>query len=198
MIGTTQKHRSTARRFVIETVQTLLQAVLIFLVFTALIGRFVIHQTSMEPNFHEGQRVVVSKLGSIFPELLIDTAHAANETSSPFALHQGQIAVFYDNPEHQGDPLIKRVIGGPGDTIMIRDGVVFVNGTALDEPYLHTDTTNCETYCGPITLDDNMYFMMGDNRAVSRDSRSFGPVPIDRIVGRVILRYWPLDQIHLF
>lgn len=176
-----------------------MQVVLVFMIFSALIGRFVIHQTSMEPNFHEGQRVVVSKLDSLWSNWFVDTVQAAGtHTSSPFVLHHGQIAVFYETAAKQGDPLIKRVIGVPGDVVEVRDGAVLVNGQPLDEPYINGLTTSCYSYCGPITLGADTYFMMGDNRPVSRDSRSFGPVPVDQIIGRVVLRYWPFDQAEFY
>jgi len=171
---------------------------LLFLIISAVIGRFEIHQISMEPNFHEGQRVIVSKLGSIWSNLFVDTAHAADtHKGSPFALHRGQIVVFRP-PEGTGDPLIKRVIGLPGDTLSFGDGKVLVNGVALDEPYVHGAYTTCNNYCEPVTLAPDTYFVMGDNRLNSLDSRSFGPVPGEQIIGRVVLRYWPLDRIEIY
>src|SRR5215510_2762231 len=128
--------RTRARRAIAELLRTAIQVLVLFLILSALIGRFEIHQISMEPNFHEGQRVIVSKLDSLWSSF-VSTAHAAdNRRSSPFALQRGQVVVF--NPlSHEGDPLIKRVIALPGDTIEIRDGMVLVNGQALDEPYIH-------------------------------------------------------------
>jgi signal peptidase I len=67
----------------------------------------------------------------------------------------------------------------------------------LEERYLKSVTTSCSTYCGPLTLGPDEYFFMGDNRPVSHDSRSFGPIPADQIVGRVILRYWPLNEFSM-
>ncbi len=175
------------------------QALTLFLILSALIGRFEIHQISMEPTFHEGQRVVVSKLDSIWSNLFVGTAHAAEaHPASPFALHRGQIVVFYRTPDRSEDALIKRVIGLPGDTIEIRSGQVYVNGAAIDEPYVHGVATSCNAECGPITLDADSYFMMGDNRANSMDSRVFGPIPAGQVIGHVVLRYWPFNQIELF
>lgn len=191
--------RNSTRSTLIKILQLLTQAAIVFLVVTALIGRFVVHQTSMEPNFHEGQRVVVSKFGSLWSELFVTTAHAAGrQASAPVTFHRGQIAVFYDNHTQAGDPLIKRVIGVPGDTIEIRRGAIVANGTPLAEPYLRGIDTECITSCGPFTLGGDEYFMLGDNRPVSRDSRSFGPVHADQLVGQVVARYWPLDQFTWF
>lgn len=193
-----ERNRSL-RREIGELLSTAVQMVLLFVVISALIGRFEIHQISMEPNFHEGQRVIVSKLDSIWSNLFVRTAQAAEtQTSSPFAPRRGQIVVFYTSPERSGDALIKRVIGLPGDRIELRDGGVMVNGALLDEPYVHGLTTSCNRYCEPFTLGPGQYFLMGDNRLNSMDSRDFGPIPDGQIVGRVVLRYWPLDKLAIY
>jgi signal peptidase I len=193
-----QRRQTPAQRLIVDVLQTMTQVVLVFLIISALIGRFEIQQHSMDPNFYEGQRVVVSRLDSLWSSMFISTAQAADHSSSPFALHRGQIAVFYETADRDGDPLIKRVIGVPGDTVHIRDGNVWLNNQLLNEPYLNGVTTDCNSYCEPVTLGTDMYFMMGDNRSVSRDSRSFGPVNADQVIGRVVLRYWPFDVFEFY
>jgi signal peptidase I len=179
--------------------KTAIQALLLFVILSALIGRFEIHQISMEPNFHEGQRVLVSKLDSIWSSLFVRTAHAADSRrSSPFALQRGQVVVFFKTPARDQDALIKRAIGLPGDTVELRDGTVLINGELLNEPYVNGVQTFCGNYCQPFTLGPEQYFLMGDNRANSLDSRSFGPIPASQLVGRVVLRYWPLKQVELY
>lgn len=191
--------RAVLRRTIIEVAQTITQVLLLFLIISSLLGRFEIHQNSMEPNFHEGQRVMVSRIGSLWSQMLVSTAHASTqEPASALGLQHGQIIVFYESDNHEEDPLIKRVIGVPGDTISLSDGGVTVNGQPVSEPYVHGQLTSCNNYCEPITLGPDMYFVMGDNRAVSRDSRSFGPIHADQIIGRVVLRYWPLEQVELY
>ena len=190
-------HRRRPLRTVADTLQATAQAALLLFIFTALVGRYEIHQTSMEPNFHEGQRVMVSQIGSVLPAWVVDRAHAAGGAVAPFDLQRGQVVVFHEDAERQSDALIKRVIGLPGDAVSIRDGAVFVNGQPLDEPYVQGAFTDCQSYC-ELTLGAGEYFFMGDNRTVSRDSRSFGPIPADRIIGRVIVRFWPLDQVALY
>src|SRR5215470_19864873 len=107
---TTQHQRETrARRAIVELLRTAIEVLALFLIISALIGRFEIHQVSMEPNFHEGQRVIVSKLDNIWDNLLVKTAHAAEPGSSPFKPQRGQAVVFYP-PSGTGDALIKRVI----------------------------------------------------------------------------------------
>lgn len=182
-----------------ELLQTGAQALLIFMVLSYLTGRFEIHQVSMEPNFHEGQRVVVSRLEMLWPTWLVGVAEAAGEPrAAPVSLQRGQVVVLYRAVEREGDPLIKRVIGLPGDTIELKNGAVYVNGARLDEPYLHGTRTPCLSQCAPLTLGTNQYFVMGDNRPNSLDSRSFGPVPSEQIIGRVVFRYWPLDQFAFY
>ena len=197
---TSQPHEpKRIRRAIAELFRTAVQVLVLFLLLSALIGRFEIHQVSMEPSFHEGQRVIVSKLDNIWSSLLVRTAHAAEQHKpSPFAPKRGQVVVFFKTPARDGDALIKRAIGLPGDTVELRDGAVLINGVILNEPYVNGAQTACGNYCQPFTLGPDEYFLMGDNRVNSLDSRSFGPIPADQIVGRVVLRYWPLDQIAVY
>ena len=116
----------------------------------------------------------------------------------PGTISLGQGVVFYRTPERNDDALIKRVIGLPGDTIEFRSGHVLINGAQLEEPYVGDAPTSCSANCGPLVLGADQYFVLGDNRLNSLDSRSFGPIPADQIVGRVALRYWPLNQIEIF
>jgi signal peptidase I len=192
-------HKSTAVRSIFhEIVETTLLSLLLYLVISTLIGRFEIHQISMEPNLHEGQRVIVSRLESLLSPLLAKTVYAADKDHAMLLRpRRGQVIVF--NPLDGGTiPLIKRVIGVPGDTLEIAKGAVWVNGKRLEEPYVHSLSTSCSRYCGPMTLGSDMYFVMGDNRPNSQDSRSFGPVTGDRVIGRVIMRYWPLNKIEFY
>ena len=178
--------------------QMLAELFLLFWIFSGVVSGFEIHQTSMEPTFHEGQRVIVNKLGGLMERWVVGVAHAADDTPHvPFAPHRGQIVVFR-SLTIADETLIKRTIGIPGDKIELRDGMVFVNGERINEPYVHGQTTACHSYCRPITLGPGQYFMMGDNRGVSMDSRSFGPVPADNIIGSVVLRYWPPSAIEVY
>jgi signal peptidase I len=191
--------RVTFQRVLVDTLQAFAQTILLFLIVSSLIGRFEVQQTSMEPNFHAGQRIMVSQLGDLLPDSLSRITYAAaNRGNTALALKRGQVIVFYVSPQRQGDSLIKRLIGLPGDTIEIHSGLVFVNGAQLQEPYLQEVYTSCNEYCGRIKLGPDEYFLMGDNRPVSRDSRSFGPIHANQIVGRVILRFWPLDKLTLY
>jgi signal peptidase I len=118
---------------------------------------------------------------------------------APFAY--GQIVVFNPPPEatDQGYPFIKRVIGVAGDTVEIRDGKVWLNGKALDEPYLFRgDDGNIEP-TSPTSgqtkwvVPAGSIFVMGDHRQLSEDSRFFGPISTSAVIGRAIFRYWPVS-----
>jgi len=191
-------NRMTIRQTVSEIVQMVTLPVVVFLVISMFTARFEIRQVSMQPNFYAGQRVVVGRLPNDRSPWLAEIAYAAGEHEpAALGLKRGQIVIFY-RPNQSGMPLIKRVIGIPGDTIQIANGAVWLNGRRLDEPYTYGKPTTCSTYCGPITLGPDMYYVMRDNRPDSLDSRSFGPVSGDLIIGRVVLRYWPLNAIEFY
>ncbi len=191
--------RRSLQQGISELAYAFVQTLLVFLIFTTLIGRFEIHQTSMEPTFHEGQRVMVSQVRSFWLHHLTQSVQAANDNRNDvLRLKRGQVVVFFEHPTRHGDALIKRLIALPGDTLEIDDGRVIINGQPLDEPYIHHQYTWCDYYCGPLQLGADDYFFMGDNRSVSRDSRSFGPIPAEQIVGPVVVRFWPLDQMAFF
>ncbi len=151
--------------------------VVAFVVKTYFLQTFYIPSGSMLPTLELNDRVVVWKL---------------DHTPAP-----GEIAVF-DNPRPEGDTkeLIKRVVATGGDTVEGRDGKVWVNGEALPEDYLPEGVTTSEF--GPVRVPDGDYWMMGDNRPGSADSREFGPVDGDLIVGRAVARIWPLTRFLIF
>jgi signal peptidase I len=138
----------------------------------------VVHGQSMEPSLHESQRVIVDLLTYRFR-----------------APRHGEIVVL-DVPERQsGPPLIKRVIGLPGDVVEIKGGSVYVNGHRLTEPYLDQDTTGA---LSSTLVPEEHVFVLGDNRRSSNDSRYFGTVPFESILGRAWMTYWPPAEIGLF
>ncbi len=165
-------HLAGFLREVLETVLPALVIVLVINMFLAQATR--VEGQSMEPNLHDNQRLIIEKVS--------------------YYVHpprRGDIIVL-KLPNHRSDALIKRVIGLPGETVEIRDGVVLINGEPLDEPYL-----NQSTYQGmpPRVVPEGQVFVLGDNRGFSNDSRSFGFVPFSDIVGRAWFRYWPLSEI---
>ena len=102
---------------------------------------------------------------------------------------RGDVVVFHVDPD--SDLLIKRVIGLPGDRVEIRSGQVIINGDLLDEPYITRPTYG--DY-GPVDVPPLHIFVLGDNRGFSNDSRAFGALPLDSIIGRAWISYWPPGQ----
>jgi len=129
----------------------------------------------MEPNLHTNQRLVVEKLSYRF--------HGPQRFD----------VVVLKVPSQGDDLLIKRVIGLPGETVEIQDGRVYVNGEPLEEPFLVDDTRPGRH--GRVVVPPLHVYVLGDNRNHSNDSRSFGPVPIDNVVGRAWISYWPIEDL---
>ncbi len=199
-----------ARTWIREIATTLIEAAALYLLLALMFGRFEIKQVSMEPTFHEGQYVLVNRLGTWADWILVKGAQAVDALGaqpayatdgSPiaprFGPRRGQVVVLYRAGINE-DALIKRVVGLPGEKVEVHDGGVWINGQLLDEPYLNgVRTDRCDAVCS-ITLTANQYFVMGDNRPHSNDSRSFGPITADQIVGEVVLRYLPLDKVTFY
>jgi len=158
-----------------EVAETVVPAVAIALVINLFLAQATqVLGQSMEPNLHTAQRVVVEKVTYRF-------FHGPR---------RGDIVVI-DLPE-QTDMLIKRVVGLSGETIEVRGGKVYIEGEEIDEPW--TVNPGGGNY-GPQTLPPLHVFVMGDNRGASNDSRNFGPVPIEYIVGRAWFSYWPTEYV---
>ncbi len=180
---------SAARGCVLELVETLVLTLVIFLVIQNFVAQpFRVQMSSMENTFQPDQYVLIDRISHLW---------------SPY--QRGQVIVFRPpkSASEQGDPFIKRVIGVGGDTVDIHDGQVFVNGKALDEPYLYrndtgeTEPTEANGGLSHWVVPDGHLFVMGDHRQVSVDSRMFGFVPVSSVIGRAILRYWPLSAFEV-
>lgn len=179
--------RRRTRRWLVEWGVIVVVAVVVALLVRAfLFQTFFIPSTSMYPTLQPGDRIVVYKLSG--------------------APTTGQIVVFKRPPKEDcgGPPvpdLVKRVIGLPGQTIQGKDGAVYIDGKRLAEPWLPSATAKSSpttSTFGPITIPKGDYFMMGDNRTDSCDSRDWGPLPGSYIVGRVVMRIWPLGRLAFF
>lgn len=164
--------------------------------FAALVVTFVaqpvrVEGTSMLPRLHDGERIVINKF--VYP--LADWP--TSSLSIGRAVEHGDIVVFY-YPNDPSTRYVKRVIGVPGDTVRIDDdGRVFVNGQRLAEPYLDAELTRRPEPMDPVRVSDHYYFVMGDNRDNSSDSRTWGLVPEKYICGEAIFRFWPLTEIGM-
>jgi signal peptidase I len=165
--------------------------VIALLIKTFLFQAFYIPSESMRPTLNVGDRVLVNKMSY--------RLHDVN---------RGDIVVF-ETPPNADDAngtikdLVKRVIALPGETIEARDGVVYINGRQLEEPYLSNGVRTCAPNSspgtcanfGPEEIPSDHVFVMGDNRAASKDSRVFHPIEESSIVGRVFVRIWPLNDL---
>ena len=157
-------------RSVLDLVETILLALLMFFAINALTARIRVESVSMKPNLIEGDFVLVNKIAYRF--------------SAP---QRGDIIVFKYPPDPNSTPYIKRIIGLPGDQISIRDSKVFINGNLITEPYLMSNTMRG----GEWTIPADSLFVMGDNRNNSSDSRSWGMVPLENIIGKAEMIYYP-------
>ena len=112
---------------------------------------------------------------------------------NPDQLERGDIIIFY-YPEDTTKSYLKRIVGLPGETLMIEDGKITINGTLLEEPYLPDEWKSQDSLSEPVKIPDGHYFVLGDNRRNSSDSRYWGTVPRDLIYGKYWFRYWEADD----
>ena len=160
-----------------ELLETLIPAVLLAIVINLFLAQATrVFGQSMEPNLHTDQRIVVEKV------------------SYRFHLPERGDVVVLRLPTNTKELLIKRVIALPGEIVEIHEGQVWVDGQAVEEPYLTQPTMGM---MAPLVIPDEHVFVLGDNRGFSNDSRSFGPVPLEDIVGHAWLSYWPPDQLGI-
>jgi signal peptidase I len=186
-----------------EIIETALLALLIFVLVRTFVLNFKVDGRSMLPTFQNSEMILVNR--NAYRTLdawdFIDWIPGVDERNSATILDwgdpdRGDVIVFTPPAPGEDKPYIKRVIGLPGDQVEVRDNRVFVNGTALEEEYIGDRVSTCPTgwqYCGPLTVPEDNVFVMGDNRTNSEDSRFFGPVPQDNIIGKAWVVYWPSD-----
>jgi len=158
--------------FVREILETLLFTFFVIWAVKAATQNFRIEGASMLPTMHEGQYLIINKLAYMLEEPT-----------------RGDIIVLHF-PNDRSRDFIKRVIGLPGDIVAINNGQVTVNGVVLAEPYIKDTTTNNQTWEVP----EGQYFVMGDNRPNSSDSRSWSYLPASDVIGRAWVVYWPPED----
>ncbi|MGN8644639.1 signal peptidase I [Gracilibacillus sp. HCP3S3_G5_1] len=150
-----------------------------------LFASYVVNGKSMEPTLHDGNLLMVNKM--VYD--LMD-------------INRFDVIVFHANEE---EDYVKRVIGKPGDHIAYRDDILFINGEAIDEPYLDqyrkpnevlTEDFTLEEITGEKSVPEGQLFVLGDNRTKSYDSREIGFVDQKEVVGKVDIRYWPMSEIN--
>ena len=172
----------------------------------------IVKQRSMYPTLQEGQRLILNRWGRTTKKLPnrgdIITFEAPSMTYVSQNQYDNNVVARYDNEptnwftnfvyhvlEIGKESYIKRVIGLPGDHVQIKDGKVYINGTELDEPYLQDGVTTKmgKNIFSDLVVPENCVFAMGDNRDFSTDCRSFGCIPLDKIEGTVLIRFWPFN-----
>jgi signal peptidase I len=175
---------------------------------TFVIQAYKIPSGSMEPTLLVGDHIIVNKLlyGLRLPDSFFGLTPLAGEI--PWGhyvfhledVHRGDVVVFVFPPDPTKD-FIKRVIGVPGDTVEIKAGMLYVNGTRADDPHAHfelspdeRESSSPRDFFGPLTVPAGHYFMMGDNRDRSYDSRFWGVVERDEVEGRAMFIYWSWDS----
>ncbi len=197
---------STWRRLLLEAAETILLAVLVFLAIRLSFQNFRVEGISMLPSLEDGEYLIINRLAylkidlNVFDWLPFFEAQDGDERYIFGAPKRGDVVVFR-SPIPPYRHFIKRIIGVPGDTVQIDGaaGVVYVNGQPLREPYV-LGRTRCGSGplgCGPWTVPAGHYFLMGDNRENSTDSRAFGFVPEENILGKALITYWPLKDFGL-
>lgn len=160
----------------------LVAAVASILLVNYVAAAYQIKGNSMNTTLKDDERVIISKL-----------------TLKTGVINRFDIVVLNKPIDAGNHSIIKRVIGLPGETIEIREGNVYINNKKLKQPFLGESESyiNQTDNMKPLLLAPDSYFVMGDNRAVSRDSRNFGPVRADHIYGKTLFRYWPLSRLGI-
>jgi len=191
--------------YFIELIKVIVWALVIIIpVRTFLFQPFFVQGSSMEPNFHDGEYLIVNEWG--YKRTTVSAKDNEIFTVDPSKEFERGDVVVFRYPKNPEEFFIKRIIGLPGERVKIEnDQVIIFNennprGFVLDESaYLPSMTTetNCAEYCD-FNLSDQEYMVLGDNRLHSSDSRSWGTLPKEYVIGKVLLRAWPLDEFTLF
>jgi len=181
----------------------LLAVVIIIPVRVFLFQPFFVQGSSMEPNFEDGQYLVISEFG--YKQTDINLLKNFRFTVHSFRIIGRQDVTVFRYPKNPKQFFIKRVIGLPKETVEIRGGKVIIynaeqpNGYVLDESaYLSTESFAPDYIMPKVVLGNDEYFLLGDNRMFSYDSRSIGPVKKKQIIGRVLLRAWPVERLSVY
>jgi len=164
-----KEKRSGFLRFLVDILETLVLSLVLFVSINMISARIRVDGASMEPTLVSGEYVIINRL--------------SYRLGSP---QRGDIIVFHF-PRDPKEEYIKRLIGLPGDEVEVKNGAVYVNGQLLDESYLNVKMD----YYGTWRIPAGQLFVLGDNRNNSSDSHDWGTVPMDYVVGKAVLVYWP-------
>lgn len=153
----------------------------------------------MQPTLHTSDVVLVNKV--VYQRVSIPFTGwvpmiGSDLSDGGFLFHgpqRGDIIVFND-PRGSGDQIVKRVVGLPGETLEIVEGILEIDGRRLEEPYLKVAWFETQP---PVEISEDSYFVLGDNRLASLDSRNLGTIPLDSIIGKASMTYWPFSRFGL-
>jgi signal peptidase I len=202
--GQPAKKSMSVARGVSELLRTVLLAAIVFVGARTVVLPYQVEGASMTPNLHNNERVLVNRTVYFHFDVnaLVNWIPGVNRDGKdeiyPFHPPQRGDVIVLNPPVSSSQPYIKRVIGLPGDSISFKDGYVYINGQKLDEPYINGAITRCDE--GPnctVAVPDGYVYVLGDNRNNSSDSRAFGLVKIEDIVGKAWFTNWPLTDIGL-
>jgi signal peptidase I len=183
-----------------DIIEALVLAVVVFMLLQTTVRNFKVDGSSMDPTLEHGQYLLVNRL--LYQRIDLDRLSKivpfwqARDQSSRYAIRapkRGEIIVF-QFPRDPSKDFVKRVVGLPGEVIEMKDGRVIVDGVVLEEPYL---TAKDRSDKDQVKLGEDEYYVLGDNRTHSNDSRSWGPVPEANLRGKVWMVYWPVPGIRL-
>lgn len=187
--------------FIFEVIKIVFIAFLIFAPIRFLVFQpFFVQGASMEPNFENSEYLIINELG--YKEISLGEDGKFFQVGPFRELERGWPVVF-QYPKNNNQYFIKRIIGLPGEKVEVRDGQVAIYNTENPEGFVLDESDYLEPYIQTtgdliIQLEDDEYFVMGDNRMFSSDSRSWGPVKKSDIVGKVLIRAWPLSRMTVF
>lgn len=183
---TTPLPPASKRGFLRDFLETVLLAVVLFLAINAISARVRVDGFSMRPTLDDGQYVLVSRLATTFGTYERgDIIVFRPPMVPPESLYRRVIGMPGEEEDY-----IKRLIGVPGDTIRVENGSMFINGMLLDEPYIAA----APVYTGLWEVPLGHVFVLGDNRNNSSDSHQWGLLPVENILGRAVLVYWPFSD----
>jgi signal peptidase I len=169
------RSKNSIGTYAIELLQTIVLAFILYFAIDSVIARVRVENISMEPTLKPGEFIVVNKFAYRFSDI-----------------QRGDIIIFH-YPEDPTEDFIKRVIGLPGEMIDINHGEVFINEHLITEPYIITPPL----YVGSWQIPENAVFVLGDNRNQSSDSHTWGFLPVQNVVGKALVIYWPVSEFKI-
>jgi len=205
-------HGMSMRSAIKELLETAIYILLVIVIVRSMVQNFKIEGSSMEPSLHGGQYILVNKLVYFHFDLnaplriLPGNNDLEPKIVYPFSMPERGDVIVFEYPNDISKDYIKRVIGLPGDKVRIADGRVSVNGELMDEPYLIGETMpDNKTFCNPgsrcsretVVVPEGTVFVLGDNRGNSSDSREWNALPLEHVIGKAWLLYYPMEDLGI-